>query len=58
VEAVEKSKKQKRTFPPFPPRLEIPQKQRDFHIPTATITSHAEDPKNPRRQLVLSTPEN
>src|SRR5580704_9383262 len=26
-------------FPPFPPLLEIPQKTRDFHIPTATTTS-------------------
>jgi hypothetical protein len=25
-------------FPPFPPPLEIPQNQRDSHIPTATTT--------------------
>ena len=28
--------KPKAGFPPFPPPLEIPQKQRDFHIPTAS----------------------
>src|ERR1017187_8089178 len=27
------------TFPPFPPRLEIPQKTRASHIPTATTTA-------------------
>jgi hypothetical protein len=37
-----KSPKARATFPPFPPRLEIPQKARDFHIPTATAAgSHS-----------------
>ena len=37
-----KSPKARATFPPFPPRLEIPQKARDFHIPTATTAgSHS-----------------
>jgi len=37
-----KSPKARAAFPPFPPRLEIPQKARDFHIPTATTAgSHS-----------------
>jgi hypothetical protein len=56
VETVEKSKE--RTFPPFPPRLEIPPRTRDFHIPTATMTMNVQRQNNPRRQLALSTPAN
>jgi len=37
-----KGPKARATFPPFPPRLGIPQKARDFHIPTATTAgSHS-----------------
>ena len=32
--------KPKAGFPPFPQPLEIPQDQRDSHIPTATMTVH------------------
>jgi hypothetical protein len=32
--------KPKAGFPPFPQPLEIPQEQRDSHIPTATMTVH------------------
>ena len=32
-------KTQTLSFPPFPPRLEIPQKAPDFHIPTASTAA-------------------
>jgi hypothetical protein len=34
------------TFPRFPPRLEIPQKTRDSHIPTVTTTAGLLSPQN------------
>ena len=33
------------TFPLFPPRLEIPQKTRDYHIPAATTTPGSQSPQ-------------
>src|SRR3979411_3484326 len=33
-------------FPPFPPPLEIPQNQRDFHIPTCSTTVRASQRSN------------
>jgi len=47
VETVEKSSKPKRTFPPFPPRLEISQKTRDSHIPTALRAVPCQEEQKP-----------
>jgi hypothetical protein len=37
--------KPKTGFPPFPPSLEIPQKPRDFHIPTASTVLYICQPR-------------